>query len=101
MLEREIHTLFNVRDDDQCAHRWRQIVMGISLEAHILREVFGFHQFADVMKIRTDAAEGRIRADGFRRSIGDAPPTIIAVTIPLPTARALCTPTMPQSLAVG
>ena len=71
MLEREIHTLFHVRDDDQCAHRGRQIVMRISLEAHILREVFRFHQFADVVKIRADAAEGRIRADGFRRGFGE------------------------------
>jgi hypothetical protein len=44
--------------------------VGISLEAHILREVFRFHQFADVMKIRADAAEGCIRVDGFRRGFG-------------------------------
>ena len=45
--------------------------MGISLEAHIFREVFRLHQFADVMKVRADAAKGRIRADGFRRGFGE------------------------------
>ena len=71
MLQREIHAFFHMRNDDQCAHRWRQIIMRISLEAHILGEVFRLHQFADVMKIRADAAERRIRADGFRRGFGE------------------------------
>src|SRR5881392_2360551 len=33
--------------------------------------------------------------------IGSAPPTRVAVKIPLPTASALCSPIIPQSLAVG
>src|SRR5947199_158229 len=33
--------------------------------------------------------------------IGSVPPTIVAVTIPLPIARALCRPIIPQSLAIG
>src|SRR5947208_15385135 len=71
MLDGEIHSLFHVRNDDQCAHRRRQIVMWISLEAHIFREVIGFYEFADVMKIRADTTERCIRTDGFRRGFGE------------------------------
>ena len=70
MLEREIDPFFHMRDDDQCAHRWRQIIVRISLEAHVLGEIFRLHQFADVMEIRADAAERRIGADRFRGGFG-------------------------------
>ncbi len=48
------------------AHRRREIVVRVALEVHVLGEVFRLHQFADIVKIRTDAAERGIRADRFR-----------------------------------
>src|SRR5437762_8739365 len=136
-----------MRDDDQRAHCRREIVMRISLEAHVFSEIFRLHQLTDIVKVRTDAAErpvctdrfggsfgqisyheamvigarrfdGHGRSNGWLRSdassqemsvvipkrcssIGSAPPTSVAVTIPLPIASALCTPSIPQSLAAG
>src|SRR5215813_1007060 len=65
MLEREVHALLHMRDDDQRTHRRREIVMRISLEAHVLREVLRFHEFADVVKVRADTAKGRVCTDSF------------------------------------
>src|SRR5207249_7707713 len=55
-----------MRDDDQGAHRWREIIVWIAFKAHVLGEVFRFHQLTDIVKIRADAAECRICADRFR-----------------------------------
>src|SRR6266480_7758480 len=71
MFEREIHTFLYMRDDDQRAHRWGEVIVWITFEAHVLGEVYNFHQNADVMKIRADAAKSRVCADGFRRSFGE------------------------------
>jgi len=37
----------------------------VAFEAHVFGEIFRLHQFADVMKIRTDTAERRVCADRF------------------------------------
>src|SRR6266702_2925351 len=106
-------------NDDQCTHGRREVIVRVAPESHVLGEVFRLHQLADVVEVRADATKRRIDADRFRGSfgkirddqtvviwnrfsrIGSAPPTRVAVTIPLPMASALCTPSMAQSLAVG
>ena len=45
--------------------------MQIAFEAHVLREVFRFHEFTDVVKVRADAAERRVCANGFRAGFGE------------------------------
>ena len=65
VLEREIDAFLHVRDDDQRAHRRREIIVRIAFEAHVLGEIFRFHQFADVVKIGADAAKRRVCANGF------------------------------------
>ena len=70
MLEREVDSFFHVRDDDQRAHRRREIVVRVALEVHVLREVFRLHQLADVVEIRADAAKRGVRADRFRGRLG-------------------------------
>ena len=65
VLEREIHAFFHVRDDDERAHRRREIVVRIALEVHVLGEIFRLHQFADIVKIGADAAKRGVRADRF------------------------------------
>ena len=66
MLEREVHAFLDVRDNDQRAHRRGEIIVRIAFEAHVLGEVFRFYQLTDVMEIRADTAERRVRADRFR-----------------------------------
>ena len=63
VFEGKIDAFLDVRDDDQCAHAWRKIIVRISLKAHVFGEVFRFHQFADVMEVRADAAKRRVGTD--------------------------------------
>ena len=67
MLEREIHAFLDMCDDDQRAHRRGEIIVRVAFEAHVLGEVFRFHQLADVVKISADAAKRRVCADRFCR----------------------------------
>jgi len=69
IFEGEVHAFFDVRNNNERAHRGSEVVVWIPLEVHVFGEVFRLHQFAYVMKLRADAAEGRIRADGFRRGL--------------------------------
>ena len=66
MLEREIHTFLDVRDDDECAHCRGEIIVRVTLEVHVLGEVLRLHQFPDIVEIGADATEGRVRAHRFR-----------------------------------
>ena len=43
VFESEIDPFFDVRDDDQCAHRRRQVLVRISLEAHVFGEIIRLH----------------------------------------------------------
>ncbi len=65
VLEREVHAFLHVRDDDQRAHRRREIVVRVALEVHVLGEIIRLHQFADVVEIGADAAKRGVRADRF------------------------------------
>src|SRR5437762_6946629 len=65
VLEREIDTFFNMRDDDQRAHGRSEIIVWIALEAHVFSKIFRLNQLADIVKIRADAAKRGVRADGF------------------------------------
>jgi hypothetical protein len=71
VLERQIHPLLHMRDDYQCAHRRRQLVVRIVAGAHVLGEIFRLHQFADIMEISADSAQCRIGPDGFRGRLGE------------------------------
>ncbi len=51
VFQREINAFLDVRDDNKRAHRRREIIVRISLEVHVLGEIFRLHQFADVVKI--------------------------------------------------
>ncbi len=51
VLEREINTFFDMRDDDQCAHGRGEIIVRVALEAHVFSKIFRLYQFADIVKI--------------------------------------------------
>ena len=68
--EREVDAFFDVRDDDEGAHRRGEIVVRVALEVHVLGEVFGFHQFANVVEISADTTERRVGANFFRGALG-------------------------------
>src|SRR5438552_3612545 len=57
VFQSEINAFLHMRDDDQRAHRRREIIVRIAFKAHVLSEVFRLYQFAHVMKISTDAAK--------------------------------------------
>ena len=76
VLQREINAFFHMRHDDQGAHRWREIIMRVALEAHVLGEVFRLHQFADIVEIGTD-----------RQSVAFAPIASAAASARLATTR--------------
>ena len=57
VLEREVHALLHVSDDDQRAHRRSQFIMRVVTRAHVFGEVFRLHELADVMKIGADATQ--------------------------------------------
>ncbi len=70
VFEREINPFLHVRDNDQRTHCRGQILVRVALEAHVFGEIVGLHQFPDIVKISTDAAESSVSADRFRRSFG-------------------------------
>src|ERR1700759_5167234 len=47
VFEREIHTLFNMRNDDQSAHGGSKVIVGVFIADNVLREIIGFYQLAD------------------------------------------------------
>src|SRR5438477_10662252 len=67
----EINAFLHMRDDDQRAHRRREIIVRIAFKAYVLSEVFRLYQSAHVMKISTDTAKRGVRADRFRGSFGE------------------------------
>ena len=67
VFESEINPFLDVRHDDQCAHRWRKLVVRIPLKAHVFGEVFRFHELADVVEVRTDTAKRGVGADCLGR----------------------------------
>ena len=71
VLEREVDAFLHMRDDDERAHRRREIVMRVALEVHVLGVVIRLHQFADVVKIGADAAKRGVGADRFRGGFGE------------------------------
>ena len=71
VFEREVNAFLHVRDDDERAHRRREIVVRIALEVHVLGEIFRLHQFADIVEIGADAAERGVRADRFGGGFGE------------------------------
>ena len=44
---------------------------GLRLAPHVFGEVLGLHEFADVVEIRADAADGGVGADGFGGGFGE------------------------------
>ena len=52
VFQGEIHTLFDVSDDDQGAHRRREVIVRIAPMPHVLREVFRLMQLPDIVKQR-------------------------------------------------
>ncbi len=70
VFQGEIDAFFDVRYDDQDAHRRREIIVRVAFEAHVLGEIFRLHQLADVMKVRANAAERCVCTDGFGRCFG-------------------------------
>ncbi len=71
VLEGEIHAFLHVRNDDQGAHRRSEIVVRIPLKIHVLGEIIGLHQFADIVEIGANAAERCVGADRFGRGLGE------------------------------
>ena len=74
VFERQIHTLFNMRDDDQSAHGGSKVIVWIFIADNVLGEIIGFYQLADIMKIRTRAAHravGPYLVGGHFRQVGD------------------------------
>jgi hypothetical protein len=71
VFQGEIDAFFHMRDDDQRAHRRREVIVRIAFKAHVLSEVFRLHQLAHVMKISADAAKSGVCANRFRRSFGE------------------------------
>ena len=71
MFEREIHAFLDVRDNDERAHRRREIVVRIALEVHVLGEIIRLHQLADIVEIGADATKSRVRANRFRGGLGE------------------------------
>ena len=70
VLEREIDALLDVGDDDQRAHGRREIIVRVPPGAHIFGEIFGLHQFADIVKISANPAHRRICSNDLRRGLG-------------------------------
>ena len=66
VFQRQIDALFHMGDDDERAHRRRQVVVGVVARMHVFREIFGLHEFADIVEVGADPAEGGVRPDGLR-----------------------------------
>ena len=71
VFQRQIDTFFDVRNDDERTHGWREVVVRIDAARHVLGEIFRLHEFADVVEIRANAADGGVRTDGFRAGFGE------------------------------
>src|SRR5581483_10688033 len=68
IFKSEINAFLHMRDDNQCAHRRREVIVRVALEAHVLSEIFRLYQLADIVEISADAAERCVCADRFRSS---------------------------------
>ncbi len=66
VFERQVHAFLHVGDDDERAHRRRQLVVRIAARAHIFGEILRFHKFTNVVKIRANPAYRGICADDLR-----------------------------------
>ncbi len=75
VLEREIHTLFHVRHDDERTHARGERVVRVLALRHVLREVLGLHQFAHVVEERAGLAEIGVGADRLARTSEASWPT--------------------------
>ena len=71
VFQAEIDAFFDVRKNDERAHRGSEVVMGIDPTGHVFGEIFRLHHLPDVVEISADPADGRIRADGFGTGLGE------------------------------
>ena len=71
VLEREIHALFDMRDDDQRAHGRREFVVRVAVAPHVFGEIVGLHELADVVEIRAHPAHCGVGPDGLGRGLGE------------------------------
>lgn len=80
IFDREIDALFDMRNDDEGTHRGREGIVGILALVDIFREVVRFNEFADVVKVSGDTADGRVGTDFFGRGfreVGDGKAMVI------------------------
>jgi len=71
VFECEVNAFLYVGNDDERAHRRGEVVVRIALEVHVLGEIIGFHQLADIVEVRTDAAKSGVGADCFGGRLGE------------------------------
>ena len=71
VLPAEIDAVLHVTDDDQGAHRGREVVMPIDAADLVFDEIVRLEHFANVVKIRPDADQQCMRSDSLSGALGD------------------------------
>ena len=70
VAQSQIHPVFDVGNDDQCAHGRRHGIMRIVVVRLVFDEVFWIIQFSDVVEIGADAGAQAIGSDDVGGSFG-------------------------------
>ena len=71
VLPAQVDAVLDVADDDQRAHRRRELGVPAGRTDLVLDEVMGLEHLADVVKISPDADQQGIGPDAFGRRLGD------------------------------
>ena len=66
VFDGEIDAVFDVGDEDEGAHPRGEVIVRIVGGVHVLDEVLGLGELADVMEVGADAGHGGAGADGLR-----------------------------------
>ena len=71
VFQREGDAFFHMGDDDEGAHGGGEVVVRVAVVPHIFGEVFGLHEFADVVEVAAHARHCGVCADGLARCLGE------------------------------
>src|ERR1700747_51490 len=68
ILEREIHTFLDMRNNNQGAHGRSEAIMRIFVSDNVLGKIIRLHQLTNVVKIGTGAADSSVGSNLVGRS---------------------------------
>src|SRR5215831_12399270 len=69
ILEREIYTFLDMRNNNQSAHGRSEIIMRIFVCDNVLGKIIRLHQLTNVVKIGTGAADSPVGSNLVSRSL--------------------------------